>query len=143
MLLKSKNTFLLKYGTLTVHFNRDTKVFLKWKYFRTDFGTRMYLLQVDRVDCEECFCLVRSVYVINFVLIGHFLIFTHPYWLGSNCGLSRFPGNLHSSFTKKARMYCHYALFLVADDVHIKVLFITTSYFQEMYVSSQLLPLCV
>ena len=41
MLLKSKNTFLLKYGTLTVHFNHDTKVFLKWKYFRTDFGTRM------------------------------------------------------------------------------------------------------
>jgi len=41
VLLKSKNSFFLKYGTLTVHFNRDTKVFLKWKYFRTNFGTRM------------------------------------------------------------------------------------------------------
>ena len=54
MLLKSKNTFLLKYGTLTVHFNRDTKVFLKWKYFRTDFGTRMLtMISSDFPSNEE------------------------------------------------------------------------------------------
>jgi len=41
VLLKFKSTFFLEYGTLTVHFNRDTEVFLKWKYFRTEFGTRI------------------------------------------------------------------------------------------------------
>jgi len=50
---KGQKTYFLKYGNLTVHFNRNTQVFLKWKHFRTDFGTRMYLFASPGYR-EEC-----------------------------------------------------------------------------------------